>query len=143
MAPESPRTWINLIPLVLILLVIWREAALQLPSATLSVVSPTWPLRGMGVGVPVPESVRGQQYLPGWIIASLEGTWPRLTSRDLVGRGQPPSQIWFPLILLEPYRLPLTSSLAGERGVGQGREQLWCVGETLPLHPASLLTFGV
>lgn len=31
----------NLIPLVLALLVIWREVVRQLPSTTLSVVSPT------------------------------------------------------------------------------------------------------
>lgn len=41
----------HLIPLVLALLVIWREAALQLLSSiTLSVVSFTWPPRGLGAG---------------------------------------------------------------------------------------------
>lgn len=41
----------NLIPLVLALLVIWREAALQLLSSiTLTVVSFTWPPRGLGAG---------------------------------------------------------------------------------------------
>lgn len=43
---EFPGTWVNPIPLVLALLVIWKEAVPQLPSSTtLTVLSATWPLR--------------------------------------------------------------------------------------------------
>lgn len=45
---EFPGTWVNPIPLVLALLVIWKESVPQLSSSTtLTVLSATWPLRDM------------------------------------------------------------------------------------------------
>lgn len=140
---EFPRSWMNLIPLVLALLVNWRETAPQLPlSITLSVVSFTWSPRGLGA---VPENVGGQVPFPSPVPPRLDSCF--MDPTDLQGPGQKwtgPPQIWSPLILSELYRLPLPSSLAGERGGPREGSNLLrtCGRGTLPLHAAALLAFA-
>lgn len=76
----------NLIPLVLALLVNWREAAPQIPlSITLSVVNFTLPPRGLGA---VPENVGGQVPFPSPVPPRLDSCF--MDPNNLARNGQVP-----------------------------------------------------
>lgn len=86
MVPEFPGTWVNPI---LALLMIGKEAVPQLPSSTtLSVVSPTWPLRDMEQ-VSSPKNVEGQALLSSPVLPKLDSCFTRghMVPSDLQGPG--------------------------------------------------------
>lgn len=79
----------NPIPLVLALLVIWKEAVPQIfSSTTLSVVSPTWLLRDMEQ-VSSPKNVGGQALFSSAVPPKLESCFMRghMVPSDLQGPG--------------------------------------------------------
>lgn len=89
MVPEFPGTWVNPIPLVLALLMIWKEAVPQLlSSTTLSVVSPTWPFRDMEQ-VSSPKNVGGQALFSSTAPPELDSCFMRrrIVPSDLQGPG--------------------------------------------------------
>lgn len=140
MVPEFPGTWVNPIPLVLALLMIWKEAVPQLPSSTtLSVVSPTWPLRDMEQASP-PKNAEGQAPFSSSVPPKLESCFTRghMVPSDLQGPGwkwtnqYPTHRVSFDSS--RALRLSLPSSLSGKRGVPRegsnllrsyGRGTLW------------------